>query len=195
MMIKVGLTGNIGSGKTLVAEVFSVLGVPVFHADKEAGKLFDQEQVRLKVRGIFGPGVFSPEGEIIKPALAGIVFGNKELLEKLNGIIHPLVRNAYTEWCLQYPGAAYTLYEAAILFESGHYREMDKVICVTAPEELRINRVIQRDHLTRHEVEQRMANQWDEKRKAGLSDFIIRNDETEPVITQVMAIHKQLIKN
>jgi len=194
-MLKVGLTGNIGSGKTLVASVFSTLGVQVFHADAEARKQFENEEIKYKIRETFGPGVFSPDGEVIRTGLAEIVFNNHSLLDKLNKIIHPGVRNDYQNWCMQHSKAPYTLYEAAILFESGHYLEMDKVICVTAPEALRIMRVMERDHLTRQEVEKRMANQWDEERKVKLSDYVIRNDESAMVIAQVMEIHKKIVQS
>ncbi len=194
-MLKVGLTGNIGSGKTLIAQVFSTLGVPVFHADSEARKLYEIEEIREKIKAIFGPGIFSSSGEIIRSALAEIVFKNAKLLEELNGIIHPVVRREYQQWCLQHSEAAYTLYEAAILFESGHYREMDKVVCVSAPEEMRIARVMQRDGMSRQEVERRMANQWEEKKKVELADYVINNDETSPVIYQVLEIHRQIIQN
>jgi len=193
-MLKVGLTGNIGSGKSVISQVFTVLGVPVFHADSEARKQFENEKTRQSVRRIFGSGVFSSSGEVMRPVLAEIVFNDSLLLEKLNRIIHPGVRKDYIQWCLQHQKAPYTLYEAAILFESGHYREMDKVICVTAPEEIRIRRVMERDRLTRKEVERRMANQWNEEEKIGLSDFVIKNDGSSMVITQVIEIHKRIVQ-
>jgi len=194
-MIKVGLTGNIGSGKTIVANIFGTLGVPVFHADTEARKQFENETTRNSVREIFGPVVFSSSGEVIRPVLAEIVFNDPKLLDELNKIIHPGVHKDYQKWCLQHSESPYTLYEAAILFESGHYREMDKVICVTAPEELRIKRVMERDNFTRHEVEKRMANQWNESKKIALSDYVIRNDESNMVIRQVLEVHNKLIQN
>ena len=195
-MLKVGLTGNIGSGKTIAASVFSSLGVPVFHADLEAKKQYDDEDVRKTNFKKFGPGVFSPSGEILRPALAEIVFNDPVMLDQLNKIIHPGVFRDYLEWSRKRSGFTYTLYEAAILFESGHYRDMDKVICVTAPKELRIRRVMERDHLTQQEVERRIANQWEEERKVAMADFVIRNDESEMVIRQVIEIHNNLkIKN
>lgn len=191
-MLKVGLTGNIGSGKSVISQVFITMGVSVFQADIEARKQFEDKIVRNSIRDIFGPGVFSSSGEIIRPVLAEIVFNDPTMLDKLNQIIHPGVRRDYQQWCLQHSEAPYTLYEAAILFESGHYREMDKIICVTAPEQLRIKRVMERDQVTQEEVEKRMSNQWDEKKKIALADFVIRNDETSSVIKQVLEIHHKL---
>jgi dephospho-CoA kinase len=194
-MLKVGLTGNIGSGKTIISRAFNILGIPVFHADIEAKKQFDDEMVRNTIREKFGLRVFASSGEILRPVLAEIVFNDPVLLDQLNKIIHPGVRHDYLDWCRRNAGVAYTLYEAAILFESGHYREMDKVICVTAPEKLRIRRVMDRDHLTLNEVKIRMASQWEEDRKVELSDFVIRNDESTMVIRQVMKVHNELIKS
>jgi dephospho-CoA kinase len=192
-MIKVGLTGNIGSGKTVVAQVFSKLGVPVFFADTEARKLYNNEEIRIKIKEIFGNKVFSASGQVLTPMLAEIVFQNQELLEQLNRIIHPAVRQYYQDWINQNQSARYTIYEAAILFESGHYLDMDKVICVIAPEEVRIKRVILRDHVSRQDVEKRIANQWPEERKTELSDYVIRNDGSEMVIEQVLAVHGRLM--
>jgi dephospho-CoA kinase len=192
-MLKVGLTGNIGSGKTIVAQVFKTLGIPVFHADVEARKLYDLSSIRHQVRNIFGDEVFSPSGEILKTKLAEIVFNDRQRLEDLNRIIHPAVRQEYRSWLLQHENKAYTLYEAAILFESGHYLEMDKVICVTAPEDLRIRRVMERDNITSTEVKNRIANQWPEEKKIELSDFVIENDGDKGLIEQVLEVHKKII--
>jgi dephospho-CoA kinase len=192
-MLRVGLTGNIGSGKTVVSQIFSKLGVPVFHADFEARKLFDQEETRERIRELFGIDVFSNSGEILRPKLAELVFNDQSLLYQLNSIIHPAVRQQYQHWCLQFREVHYTLYEAAILFESGHYLEMDKVICVTAPEELRISRVMERDHVTREDVQKRISNQWTEERKVALADFVIRNDGSELLIEQVMEAHRRIV--
>lgn len=193
-MLKIGLTGNIGSGKTVVARIFSQLGVPVFFADNEARELFEDDHIKSEIRKLFGSAVFSPSGEVLRPVIAEIVFSDQKLLEKLNKIIHPAVREKYFRWCLDHADAHYTLYEAAILFESGYYREMDKVICVVAPEELRTRRVMQRDNLPAEEVKRRMANQWEEGRKVELADYIIRNDETDSVIQQVIRVHREMLK-
>jgi dephospho-CoA kinase len=194
-MIKVGLTGNIGSGKSVVAAIFASLGAPVFHADSEARKLFDDEKIKEQVRAVFGPDAFTPSAEVNRKVLAEIVFDDIKLLSQLNSIIHPAVRSAYHQWCRLHAEMPYTLYEAAILFESGHYQGMDKIICVTAPEALRIRRVMDRDGITAGEVSKRIANQWVEHKKIKLSDFVIRNDETESLIEQVIKIHRELTLN
>lgn len=192
-MLKIGLTGNIGSGKTFVAQVFSSLGIPVFHADTEARKLYANELFQQKIRELFGESVFLTSGEISRQALAGIVFNDSSRLEQLNQLIHPLVRQQYKAWLDHQEKVPYTLYEAAILFESGYYTEIDKVICVTAPEELRIRRVMERDKVTREEVINRIANQWPEEKKAEIADFLIINDGIEAIDKQVLEIHKKLI--
>ncbi len=192
-MLNIGLTGNIGSGKTLVSELFKELGIPVFHADTEAKKLFEDDRIRERIRELFGNEVFSVSGKIISSKLAEIVFNDREKLDWLNSIIHPEVRRNYGEWCRLLHDAPYNLYEAAILYESGHYLEMDRVICVVAPEELRIRRVMERDDVTREEVIRRMANQWPEERKAAMADFVINNDSVERPELQVKEVHQRLV--
>lgn len=192
-MLKIGLTGNIGSGKTVVAQLFFSLGIPVFHADFEARKLFHETDVKEEIKQYFGEEVFDPSGEIFRPALASIVFSNNELLQKLNTIIHPRVRQNFKEWLGQYEDKPYALYEAAILFESGHYKELDKVICVTAPEELRIKRVMERDKVDREDIEKRIANQWREAEKIKLADFVIVNDGIQDLNKQVEEVHLKIV--
>jgi dephospho-CoA kinase len=190
-MLKVGLTGNIGSGKTLVAGIFKVLAVPVFDADSEARAVVCSQEVRNDLRALFGEQIFE-QGEINRKALAGIVFNDKEKLEKLNAVIHPKVRQRFSSWITHHPKAPYVLYEAAILTETGFYKKLDHTIVVTAEKELRISRVMQRDNVSRQMVEQRMANQWDEQRKTAAADFIISNNENDQIIPQVLKIHNIL---
>jgi dephospho-CoA kinase len=194
-MLKVGLTGNIGSGKTMVAGIFSHLGIPVFYADAEARKQFEKEIVRNAILDRFGPGVFGRDGELNRKELAGIAFRDKSKLEMLNTLIHPGVRSDFLDWSRSFPASPYVIYEAAIIFESGHYKEMDKVICVTAPEKLRISRVMKRDGCPREDVIFRMQHQWEESRKAELSDYVIINDGSESVIKQALKIHQDLVQS
>ena len=192
-MLKVGLTGNIGSGKTLVASLFSRLGVPVFYADTEARQLFDRMEVRMMIRGLFGDGILDAAGGIDRKALAGIVFNSPENLKKLNQVIHPLVREAFARYALERMHDPYVLYEAAILFESGYYKDLDRIILVTAPEDIRVKRVMERDGSNREDVLARMANQWTEEKKFPMADFIINNDGKEMLIPQVLEIHRRIL--
>jgi dephospho-CoA kinase len=193
-MLKIGLTGNIGSGKTFVSGVFISLGIPVFHADDEARKLFSDNNIKEKIRNLFGNEAFTENNAINRGHLANIVFNDKNSLEKLNGIIHPAVLQKYDNWCKLHEKVVYTIYEAAILFESGHSKGMDKIICVVAPQEIRISRVRQRDDLNLQDIERRMRNQWEEGRKATLSDFVITNDGIQDVREQVIKIHEAIMQ-
>jgi dephospho-CoA kinase len=190
-MLKVGLTGNIGSGKTLVAGIFKTLSIPVFDADIEARAVLSTQEVRGDLHVLFGEQIFDQEA-INRKALAEIVFKDKEKLKQLNAIIHPKVRQRLGKWITEQHKAPYILYEAAILIETGYYKQLDKTIVVTAEQELRITRVMQRDQVSRQMVEQRMASQWDEQRKAAAADFIITNNQNDQLIPQVLKIHNIL---
>ncbi len=191
-MIKVGITGGIGSGKSTVCKVFSVLGVPVFYADTTAKQLMNSEpQLREQLVRLFGPAVYLPDQTIDRKYLAGIVFSDKSLLEKLNHIVHPAVRKAFDDWCLR-QNAPYILHEAAILFESGFYKMMDKTIMVYTDEHERIERVVKRDKISAEMVTQRMKNQWPDEEKIKLADYVIGNNDRELIIPQIVEIDKKL---
>jgi dephospho-CoA kinase len=192
-MLKVGLTGNMGSGKTLVADLFRRLGVPVFHADMEAKALYQRKEVLAEIRAVCGPEILDHEGHLDRKKMAELIFSNPLILHEVNMIIHPKVRSEYQKWTSTLGDAPYSIYEAAILFESGHYQSMDRIICVTAPEELRIERVAKRDGVPPEAIKQRIAHQWEENRKAALADFVIVNDGTLLLIPQVLSIHQELI--
>jgi dephospho-CoA kinase len=190
-MIKVGLTGNIGSGKSLVTSIFETLGVPVFHADEVAKTFLTDKSVQIAIKEKFGESVFN--GEIPdRKKLAYIVFNNRDALAFLNSLIHPKVRQELMRWFDQNAESCYVIEEAAILFESSLYREFDKIIMVAAPVELAIRRVMQRDGIGKEKVKKRLINQWQQEKKIELSDYVIINDENHLVIPQVMAIHKEL---
>ncbi len=192
-MIKVGITGGIGSGKTTVCKVFELLGVPVYYTDDEAKKILDSnKEVKFNIQNAFGSDVLNNEGEIDKKKLASTVFSNKEKLEKLNSIVHPAVRAHFENWSRFFLSQKYILKEAAILYESGAYKMVDKVIMVTAPLELRINRAMQRDKVTREQVEQRISKQLSDEEKIRRSLFVIHNDEKQLLIPQILDIHNQL---
>jgi dephospho-CoA kinase len=194
MMLKVGLTGNIGSGKTTVARVFGSLGIPVFHADDEAKAMYAIPEVAEEVRKLFGDGVFHPDGQLDLKELAAIVFSQKTELVKLNRLIHPLVRKHFSEWARQEHHAPYLLYEAAILVETGFHKFTDRMIVVTAPEDVRIRRVMERDGLSREQVMARIRNQMEETMKSEMADYIINNDDESMLMPQILDIHRHLIQ-
>jgi dephospho-CoA kinase len=192
-MITVGITGGIGSGKTIICRIFSVLGVPVYNADHEAKELYSLPAVQKELKKNFGEKLFDKEGNLDKKKMAELIFGDEDSLKQVNAIIHPKVIKHFNEWRKK-QSSAYILKEAAILFESGTYKDCDKIILITAPAEMRIRRILQRDERTRKGVEQIIAHQWTDEKKKQLSDFIITNDETKLVIPQVLDIHEKLLK-
>jgi dephospho-CoA kinase len=193
-MLKIGLTGNIGSGKTVVAGVFSTLGIPVYHADEESKKFLDDPMVKNEILKHFGYGILTNAREINRRSLASLVFTDVKALKLLNSILHPRVKQDFRKWVLGHVENDYVIQEAAIIFESGFRAEYDYVIHVSCPKETAIDRVIKRDRIDGHSVLRRMQFQLEDSEKAGLSDFVIRNDGSEMVIPQVLAIHKQLLE-
>ena len=193
-MLKVGITGNIGSGKTTISKVFEILGVPVFYADDAAKKVMVEDPILIDaLKKEFGSESYFDDGSLNRKHIAGIVFNNEAELAKLNAIVHPAVFRAFDNWVAGIKNAPYVMKEAALLFESSSYKMCDKTIMITAPLKLRINRVTQRDNLTRVEIENRNARQFSEEKKVQLADFTIRNDDTELIIPQVLELHKQLL--
>jgi len=205
-MLKVGITGGIGSGKTIVCKVFEQLGVPVYSADAVARELVANDtRIKLKIKECFGSAIYSESGNLDRKKLAEIVFNDKQALEKLNSIVHPAVRSHFLDWLSGIERAGqeveknqsqppYILKEAAIVFESGAHKDLDAVITVTATDELKIKRVMKRDAITRHEVEQRMKNQMSDEDKIGASDYVINNDDSSLVIPQIIKIHEDIIR-
>jgi dephospho-CoA kinase len=191
-MIQAGLTGNIGSGKTLVCRLFEMLGVPVYYADEHARRITNTPDVRETIRKEFGDEVFDVEGNLDRKKLGSIVFEDKKALKSLNKIIHPRVRDDYKAWLQRQQGHPYTIQEAAILFETGHYRSFDRIIVVSAPRETRIQRVCRRDGLGRQDVERRMENQLEQSELEDRADHVILNDDRRLVIPQVLRLHELL---
>ncbi len=192
-MLKIGITGGIGSGKSTVAQFFSVLGIPVYAAD-EAGKRLMNENEKLKseVKNLFGEAAYD-KGILNRKYIAGIVFSNAEKLAQLNAIVHPATLKDADEW-MHKQTAPYALKEAAIMFESGAHEHLDYVIGVSAPAPLRIQRAMQRDNITREEVLARMSRQINETVKMRLCNFVIFNDEKQLVIPQVLELHEKLVQ-
>jgi len=192
-MIKVGITGGIGSGKTTVCKIFEILGIPVYNADERAKELIATDKSIIKqVKQLFGNDVYDEDGKLDKKRVASVIFNFPEILNKYNKIVHPAVFKDAEKWMQRYSNSDYVIKEAALLFETGSNKQLDKIICVTAPLELRIARVIERDHTTAEAVKDRIANQWSEEEKINASDFIIHNDGSTPLIRQVLQIHEKL---
>lgn len=191
-MLKVGLTGGIGSGKSTVAKIFEVLGVPVYYADDAAKHIMNTDaELREKIISTFGAGSYV-NNELNRPYIASIVFENTEKLALLNSLIHPATIRDAERW-MQQQTSPYVIKEAALIFESGSAENLDYVIGVFSPLPLRIKRIMERDNVTRDEVMKRMSRQIDEDIKMRLCDKVIVNDEQQLVITQVLALHQQLL--
>lgn len=188
----VGLTGGIGSGKSTVAKVFQALNVPVFNSDDEAKNSInkDPELVNAITKAF---GKVYKNGALDKVKLAEIVFNDPVSLEKLNNIVHPKVAACFEKWVAKNSAAPLLIKEAAILIESGAYQHVDKIILVTAPESIRISRVIERDSVSEGKVKSRMKAQISDKEKLTYADFVIVNDATELVVPQVLKVHEELI--
>lgn len=192
-MIKVAITGGIGSGKTFICNIFSILGIPVFNSDEVAKLLLNKNlEIQQKVISLFGKDVYQPNSTINRKKLADIVFNDKIALLKLNNIIHPEVRKSFNQWAL-IQKAPYVIQESAIIFESGIIGNFDKIIIVTAPEELKIERIIKRDGISKEKIIERMKNQLPEEKKVEQSHFVIVNDDIEMILPQVIKIHNELI--
>jgi dephospho-CoA kinase len=193
-MIVVGITGGIGSGKTTISSVFELLGVPVYYADDESKKIInDDTKVYDAILKTFGEGLKDNENNIDRKKLSEIVFKNPEKLKQLNEIVHPAVAIHFENWLNEKSENHYVLKEAAILFESGAYKKTNKVIGVIAPLELKIKRVLQRDDITREQIEQRVKNQLSDDEIKSRCNYIIYNDEIDLVIPQINNIHNQLM--
>lgn len=191
-MLRVGLTGGIGSGKSTVAKVFEVLGIPVYYADIAAKQLMhEDEALKALLREHFGEAIYK-EGKLDRSLLSSLVFNNKEKLELLNSLIHPATINAGLRW-MEAQTTPYAIKEAALIFESGSQEHLDFVIGVYAPVSLRIQRVMERDKITREEVQRRMQYQIDEEMKMKLCNAVIVNDEQEMIIPQVLELHQKLL--
>lgn len=191
----IGITGGIGSGKSLVCAIFKTLNVPVYDADKQAKNLYDKYPELLeKIRNDISDLVFDKFGKVDRKKLSEIIFEDPEKLKKLNALVHPIVRKDFQDWCAAHVSFSYVVKEAAILFESGAYKDCDKIITVSSPIELRIQRVRERDRKSKADIEKIIENQISDEEREKRSDFIIRNDESEMLIPQVLGIHDQLIK-
>ena len=191
-MKRIGLTGGIGSGKSFIAEMFRQLGVPVFNSDDEARRIQETDaDVLAAIRNAFGD-VFQPDGRLDRKKLASIVFSDREKLLQLNAIVHPAVGSAFEKFCAQHSSAAYVIKEAAIIFETGIDEQLDGTILVTAPEKVRVQRVMERDNIPAQDVHARMQRQWSDEEKMRRADWLISNDGVKALLPQVIRIHETL---
>jgi dephospho-CoA kinase len=195
--LRIGVTGGIGSGKSLVCKIFQHLGAPVYDADSRAKIIMVNDAVLIQqIKDQFGDQSYLPNGTLNRDYLSKTVFNSPERLERLNQLVHPRVAADSENWFERNKGVPYVVKEAALLFEAGSYKQLDKMIVVTAPEELRIKRVLARDKSrSEDEVRKIIRNQMPEKEKMERADFIIHNDETELVIPQVLKLHERFIVN
>jgi|ERR1700730_4971846 len=190
-MVRVGLTGGIGSGKSTVAHVFEILGIPVYYSDKEAKRLMNEDpELKKQLVEHFGKEAYA-DNLLNRRFMAEIVFKDKEKLQLLNSLVHPITIRKAEEWMHQHQ-TPYVIKEAALIFESGSQENLDYVIGVSAPLNLRIQRTMKRDVVSREEVLRRMQNQIQESIKMRLCDFVIRNDEQHLVLPQVLALHEKI---
>lgn len=188
-----GITGGIGSGKTLACTIFGKLGIPVYSADDRARQLIHSHtDLRRSILHAFGEKAFV-DGVYNRGYMAEVVFSKRSKLEELNKLVHPVVVADYGEWLKSQDAAVYTLHEAAILFESGLHHLMDYTLYVDAPEELRIHRVTERDTTSREKVVSRIRNQLSADKIRSMADWVINNDENELILPQILRIHEQLI--
>ena len=192
-MIKLGLTGGIGSGKSTVARVFRVLGVPIYNSDERAKALYvESSDVKQAVIDLLGDAAYLDNGYLDRDYVGQRVFQDQKLLHQLNEIIHPAVGRDFNTW-VERQKFPYIIKEAAILFESGAHRGVDKVLAVTAPDEMRIERVMQRDGVTADEVTRRMAHQMNQNELVERSNFVIVNDNQRLIVPQILKIHENII--
>lgn len=190
-MIKVGITGGIGSGKTTICNFFKVLGIPVFEADAEAKQIMNSSStVQSRIKLAFGNDIYLHDNTIDRKKLAKLIFNSPTLLETINLIIHPEVRKYFNEWCGKQT-SPYIVYEAAIIFETGFHEELDFSVLITAPVEERIKRVMERENTSEEDIRSRIEKQWTDEQKMKLADYTIINDNRELIVPQLLELDKK----
>ena len=190
----IGLTGGIGSGKSTVANYIASKGIPVYIADEEAKKIMEREDVKQKIQNLFDQSVFNSDNSLNRKKIAEFVFNNPDKLKELNAIVHPEVQLHFKNWLKEHKNYPFIIKEVAILFETGGNKQCDKVILITAPEVLRIERAMKRDNLTKKDILVRINNQLPDFKKKKLSDFIVENINLNNTFLKIDEILKILAK-
>jgi len=189
----IGVTGGIGSGKTTVCRLFEMLDIPVYYADKEAKRLMSYDKaLKKQIKTLLGPECYHRNGRLNRAVVASIIFTNQEKREALNQLVHPAVRKDAHRWA-ERQDAPYTLQEAALLVENGSYKDLDKLIVVTAPESVRVDRVMKRDGASKAQVQRRIDSQLPETAKVKVADYVIDNGGKKSLVRQIWKIHNELI--
>lgn len=193
-MLKIGITGGIGTGKSTICDIFALLGIPVYNADKAAKRLMaTNEDLKKQLIATFGTAAFTSTGDLDTTYIANKVFTDEKALKQLNALVHPAVLADFDQWCSQQI-APYVLKEAALLIESGSYKQCDYTILVESPLALRIQRLLSRDNSSEAQIRARIANQLSEEEKAKVANYLLLNDEKHLLIPQILALHTQFLK-
>ena len=190
---RIGISGNIGSGKSYVCKIFNQLGISTFHSDEETKKLYFLPDVKNEIIGRFGEEVYFADGSLNKKLLSYHLFQNPEALKFIETLLYPKLNQVFDEWCEQ-QSSEYVLFESAILFEKNFDKQFDKIIFVSAPVDVRLRRAMQRDNCDEENVRSRMRLQWDEETKISKSDYIINNDGVEDILPQVVKINSRILE-
>ncbi len=190
---RIGISGNIGSGKSYVCKIFNQLGISTFHSDEETKKLYFLPDVKNEIIGRFGEEVYFADGSLNKKLLSYHLFQNPEALKFIETLLYPKLNQVFDEWCEQ-QSSEYVLFESAILFEKNFDKQFDKIIFVSAPVDVRLRRAMQRDNCDEENVHSRMRLQWDEETKISKSDYIINNDGVEDILPQVVKINSRILE-
>jgi len=190
---KIGITGNIGSGKSTVCRIFETLKIPVYYSDNKAKELIHTNpEIISAYKQFFGNDIYN-KGQLDRKRVSETLFKQKELLKNIEAVVHPAVVEDFQQWtCKQQ--SPFVLYESAIIFESGYYDLLDKIIFVSAPENLRVKRIMKRDGVSKENVYARIDNQWKEEKKIPLSDYVITCDDVNPLIPQVLELYNIIMK-
>jgi len=197
-MIKVGLTGGIGSGKSTITQLLTTIGVPVYISDIRSKELTQNNcEIRQGLKEILGNDIYGADGTLNKKKMAQMIFNDKALLERVNGLIHPIVHKDFDMWAAEQEkrGVPYVVNEAAIMVENGGYKRMDKLIVITAPLEQRIARTMARDNASREQILSRINNQMPDEEKTKKADYVITTDDKHFILPEILAIHNKLTNN